>query len=260
MVKVSALVNTLNEAHNIERCLRSLQWCDEIIVVDMNSEDGTADIARGLGAKVIQTDMRPGFADPARNLGLDVATGDWMFQLDADEELSQACVPELLRLANEGRYALIKLPRRNLWWGKWLRHMAWPDYQPRFFRAGSLRYGSVIHYRDVAFHSLPTYLLPLREEYAITHYVVNNLDVIVERAVRYSIKEADWMINQEIHYSIWRHLRALAGTAYTYTFRYPFWKDQLRGFHAFSFFLLITHLNWVRLWERENEKPREIND
>ena len=83
-VTLSVIVITKNEAGAIARCLGSVAWADEIIVLDSHSDDGTADIARGLKARVETTVDWRGFG-PHKNRALGLATGDWVLSLDADE-------------------------------------------------------------------------------------------------------------------------------------------------------------------------------
>ena len=87
---LSVVVIARNEARVIARCLESVAWADEIIVLDAASTDGTADIARKLRAQVTTTAEWPGFG-PQKNRALDLATGDWVLSLDADEWIT----PEL---------------------------------------------------------------------------------------------------------------------------------------------------------------------
>lgn len=256
-IKISALVNTLNEADNIERCLRSLQWCDELIVVDMNSTDGTVNIAKSLGARVILTDLPHGNPDPARQMGIDACTGAWIFILDADEELPTEVIPFLRQIASEEQYHVVRMLIRDVWWGKRLLYMG-NNYVPRFFKAGALKYGGAIHGRGIVYDRSKAFTMPTNEQFAIAHYCVNSLDEIVERAVRYSRFEAEWMKENNCRYSFWRHLRALVGQVYLYSVKYHFWKDGIRGFFALTFLMLHSHLNWIRLWECEKQISGDI--
>ncbi|MBA3436329.1 MAG: glycosyltransferase, partial [Chloroflexi bacterium] len=83
--KISGIINTRNEAANIRYSVASLvSWCDEVIVMDQESDDGTAEIARAAGATVL-SHPHTGFVEPARAAAVDSATGDWLMILDADE-------------------------------------------------------------------------------------------------------------------------------------------------------------------------------
>ena len=89
MAKISAVINTLNEAKKIGRCLASLKgFANEVIVVDMMSTDSTRDIVKKYGAKVFKH-KRVGYVEPARNFAISKARYDWIIILDADEEIPE---------------------------------------------------------------------------------------------------------------------------------------------------------------------------
>lgn len=120
---ISAVVLTKNEEKNIEKCLENLSWCDEVIVVDDQSQDKTVDIAKKKGAKVYTHALEDDFA-LQRNFGLEKAKGDWVFFVDADEEVSQGLWYEIMERTNapfnmiEGFY----VKRIDTLWNKQLKH------------------------------------------------------------------------------------------------------------------------------------------
>lgn len=136
---ISAIVITKNEEANIARCLQSVQWADEIVVVDAESTDRTAEIARSLKAKVI---VRPweGFAKQKEFAFLQ-ASHEWIFSIDADEEVTDALKKEILATAAlpdaKNGY---EIPRKSFFLGKWIRYGGWyPGYQMRLFKASEAR-------------------------------------------------------------------------------------------------------------------------
>ena len=92
---LSVIVITYNEEKNIARCLQSVQFANEIIVVDSGSQDNTVALARSLGAKVIQTDW-PGYG-LQKQRSLDLATHEWVLSLDADEFLAENAQAQILK-------------------------------------------------------------------------------------------------------------------------------------------------------------------
>jgi glycosyltransferase involved in cell wall biosynthesis len=128
------VVVTLNEEERIRECLDSVAWADEIIVVDAESQDKTAAIARELTDHVIVRPW-PGFA-AQKNFGLGRASGEWVLSLDADETVSPALREEItVILAGGPAAAGYAVPRRNVFWGRWVRHGGlYPDWQVRLFR------------------------------------------------------------------------------------------------------------------------------
>src|SRR4051794_33088630 len=82
--RISVVICTYQEAENIRTAVTALAWCDEVIVVDQHSPDGTGAIARSLGARVV-TCERTGYVEAVRQVGIDAASGDWILIVDADE-------------------------------------------------------------------------------------------------------------------------------------------------------------------------------
>src|SRR5437868_3482373 len=132
-MKISVFINTLNEAKRIRACLESVAWADEIIVVDMHSEDGTMAIAREYTDKVFSFE-RTGYCEPARKFAAEKTTGDWILNIDADEIITAPLKRELLRIAQEGKYDAVYLPRKNYFWGEEMRHAGCGTLQDRPLR------------------------------------------------------------------------------------------------------------------------------
>lgn len=146
MNRLSVVVITKNEETNIDRCLRSVSWADELIVVDSYSTDRTTDIAREHGAKVVDIDWQ-GYG-PAKQRGVEASTGEWVLSLDADEEVSRELADEIRRLTpGDGSVAGYEMPRRTQFLGRWILHCGWyPDYLLRLFRRDRGRFtDAVVH-------------------------------------------------------------------------------------------------------------------
>lgn len=132
---ISACVITHNEESKIERCLKSIQWCHEIIVVDSFSGDRTVDICRRYTQRVYQHEWL-GYIGQ-RNLIREMANCPWVLFLDADEEISPALRSEIEQeLAEAGQgIAGYQFPRQVYYLGKWIRHGEWyPDIKLRLFK------------------------------------------------------------------------------------------------------------------------------
>jgi glycosyltransferase involved in cell wall biosynthesis len=131
--RVSAIVITLNEASHIRECLAALAWADEILVVDSGSTDGTPDIARLAGARVM-THEWPGYA-AQKDFAASQASHDWIVSVDADERVTPALAAEIRRtLESPGDHAGFRVPRITFHLGKWIRTTDWyPDYQLRVY-------------------------------------------------------------------------------------------------------------------------------
>ena len=141
--KLSVIVITRNEAQRLPTCLRSVAFADEIVVVDSGSTDGTPDLARHLGARVVETADWPGFG-AQKQRALDAASGDWVLSLDADEWLDEtlaAGVQDVVAGRGPVRADAWQVERLSAFCGQWMRAGSWfPDRLPRLFRRGSARF------------------------------------------------------------------------------------------------------------------------
>jgi len=131
---LSACVIARNECDRIGECLASLSFCEETLVVDAHSSDGTAELCRARGARVIERDW-PGFV-AQKDFAVRAAAHDWVLCIDADERISPELREEIeaLRAAGFGARAGYRVPRRSAYLGRWIRHGSWhPDRQLRLF-------------------------------------------------------------------------------------------------------------------------------
>src|SRR5690606_67187 len=150
-MQLSVIIITHNEAQNIAECLDSVPFADEWIVLDSGSTDGTQAIARGRGARVEVSEGWPGFG-PQKNAALDLAGGDWVLSLDADERVTPELAQEIQAvIANPQGLDAYDIPRLSSFCGKFLRHGWYPDRVLRLFRRGQARFSDDhVHERVLA--------------------------------------------------------------------------------------------------------------
>ena len=139
-MKISAYIIAYNEADKIRDCINSVLWADEIVVADSHSNDGTTEIAEKLGAKVFHIPFK-GYGD-LRNQAISNCHGDWIFSLDSDERCTEKVRDEILLLIKNAPLDIYRVPRKNFFMGKWIKHSGWyPNFrQPQLFRAGMMSY------------------------------------------------------------------------------------------------------------------------
>ena len=129
--RLAAVVITYNEERNIARCLESLKFCDEVIVVDSGSFDRTIEIAREYTSLVTLSSWR-GYA-AQKNYANSFTSADWILSIDADEEVSAELKEEILHvLSSHSNYVAFTLPRKTIHLGKWIRYGGW--YPNRLLR------------------------------------------------------------------------------------------------------------------------------
>jgi glycosyltransferase involved in cell wall biosynthesis len=181
-MKLSVVVITKNEEAVIGRCLQSVAWADERIVVDSGSTDRTVEICRSLGAQVHVTPDWPG-PGPQRNRAIDLSNGEWILALDADEWVPSALRDEIVALMQSTPEAVAyRMPRLSSYCGRYLRHGGWwPDRVSRLFRRGAARYGGgIVHDHLVVEGRLGTLREPLM------HEAFTDLDEVLSKLNSYS--------------------------------------------------------------------------
>lgn len=223
-MKISILILTYNEAVNLEGCLDSVSWSDDIVVLDSGSTDESVDIAKSRGATVL---TRP-FDNYAaqRNFGLaHDFKHDWVLMLDADERVSDEFVAELASFISidDNSVTLYRMRRKDMFMGRWLkRSSGYPTWFGRLFRKGAVRVEREIneeYYTDGEVGMLEGHLI---------HYPFNKgIAYWFERHNRYSSMEAKKIIEERSASIIWKDflssdpmLRRKAFKAFAY--RMPF--------------------------------------
>ncbi|EFK08349.1 glycosyltransferase, group 2 family protein [delta proteobacterium NaphS2] len=132
--QISACIICHNEEQTIERCLKSLKWVHDIVVVDSMSTDRTREIAKAYTDRIIKREW-PGYA-AQKNFALENAKTEWVLSLDADEAVSEGLRREILEeIAKADALDGYRIPRRSFYQGRWINHSGYyPDRQLRLFR------------------------------------------------------------------------------------------------------------------------------
>lgn len=186
-MKLSAVVVTQNEETNIARCLESVRFADEIVVVDAHSEDATVDIARRFGARIFLREW-DGFATQ-KQFAIDQARGEWVLLIDSDEEASEALAGEINRRLSGGvdeSVGAFRIPRSNFFLGKHIPYGPWSDdRQVRLFRRSRGRMTQRPVHEGI---ETDGELLDLAEP--LFHYTHQSLGESFQRLNRYTTLEA----------------------------------------------------------------------
>lgn len=259
MGKISAVINTRNEEKNIERCLKSVKWADEIIVVDMYSTDKTVEKAKKFGAKIFKHKLT-NYVEPARNFAISKATGDWILVLDADEEITPMLAKTLKQLAkNPEGVSFFRIPRKNIIFGKWIQHSHWwPDYNIRFFQNGKVKWSEKIH--SVPLTQGEGKDLEIKEENAIVHHHYQSISQYLERINRYTDIQAKELLESNYQFSWQDLLKKPTNEFLSRFFAAEGYKDGLHGLvlaglQAFSEFIL-----YLKIWEKGNFQKEDVKD
>jgi len=145
--KISAVIHTFNSEIFLKECLSHLQWCDEIVVVDMFSTDQTRTIAQAAKANIYLHE-NVGYADPARQFGLSKCSHDWILAIDSDEIVPEILAQKIQTFLKSPNADVVHLCFRNYFFGRELKGSGWSYrdlHVPRLFKKTSLNYGSAVH-------------------------------------------------------------------------------------------------------------------
>lgn len=185
---LSVIIIAKNEAAHIIGCLESVAFADEFIVVDSGSTDNTVALARDFGARVEVTPDWPGFG-PQKNRALDLATGDWVLSIDADERVTPELAREIQAVLAAPQSDAYEIARLSEFCGRFIRHSGWwPDYVLRLFKRGTARFtDAAVHERVVPQGQA------LRLQGHFEHHPYPNLDALVNKINRYSSDAAAMM-------------------------------------------------------------------
>ena len=177
---LSAVLITRNAASVLEACLDSLAFADEILVVDSSSTDGTVDLARRKGARVVQKEWL-GFG-LQKQFAIEQASHDWVLCLDADERVSPELARSIERALAAPASPVYRMARRNRFLGRWLSHgEGYPDWSPRLFNRMNARWSDDLVHEKVLFAVTPGTL-----EGDLMHDSADDLATYLERQNRYT--------------------------------------------------------------------------
>lgn len=244
-VPVSILVPIKNEAANLERCLRSVQWADEIFVVDSQSTDGSQELAESLGAKVVQFHYEGGWPKK-KNWSLENLPfrNEWVFILDADEVLPPEAGEEFARLIAAPEADGYWINRRFMFIGKWLQHAYYPNWNLRLFRHRLGRYEKLTavdtHSGDNEVHEhIIVNGTTARMKAEMEHYAFPTIDIFVEKHNRYS--------NWEAHVAVDRYLnRSSAKLQHSHTGM----RRKLKEWSKNMPFRSLLRFLYVYVWQK----------
>jgi glycosyltransferase involved in cell wall biosynthesis len=253
-VRLSVVIVAFNEEDRLPACLESVRWADEVIVVDSHSTDGTREVARRFGARVIERDW-PGYV-AQKNFALEQAQGEWILSLDADEAVSPELAQEIHRVLADPPAGVVafSMPRKTWYLGRWILHGGWyPDRKVRLVRRGCARWeGDDPHDRLVP--NGPT--APLRGD--IYHRTYRNFghqiqiidrfsEVVVGRYLeKYRRFRRGWIVPLMVLHPPWKFFECYV------------WKggflDGVPGFVIAMASAFYVFAKYAKAWERRNTR------
>jgi glycosyltransferase involved in cell wall biosynthesis len=243
-VPVSVYVLTYNNRRTIERCLRSLGWVEELVVVDSLSTDGTYEISKQYTDKVYQrkwTDHRDQYqyaADHTRN--------DWIMFVDADEEIPPELAEEIRRELEKGARGLdgFIVYRSTYYLGKWIRYGGWyPDYEIRLYRRDKGRWEGGLHAKVVVDGKVGA----LRNHYL--HFTYRDISDQIQTIDRYSRMAVEDLLRDGKKFSLFN---LLLHPPFRFIKEYLFkagFRDGLPGLIIIVSTMFYVFIKYAKLWE-----------
>ena len=253
---ISVVITTYNSESKIVDCIKSVNFADEVIVVDGSSSDNTPKLAKDNGAKLVKRPNNP-MLNKNKNFGFSQARNEWVLSLDSDERVTPELKEEILGVVkdkNEKNGYFV--PRKNIIFGKWIEHTGWyPDYQLRLFKKGKGKFAEK-HVHE---------LLEVDGEighlsHPFLHYNYDSVSQFLDKTFKiYTISEAENLINNGYQAEL---VDAIRMPAKEFLNRYFFGKGFLDGSHGLILSLLMAFYHLVvflRVWEAQGYKDTEEN-
>ncbi len=244
---LSVIIITKNEEQHIQRCLESVSWADEIIVLDSGSQDNTVSLAKAYTAQVFSTDW-PGFG-LQKQRALEKAQHDWVFSIDADEYVSAELRAQLQQAMVEAKFDGFEIPRLSSYCGRDIKHGGWwPDYVLRLFKREKGHFSpELVHERVELTGSIGQLTEPLLHEAFVSPeevlHKINSYSTLGARKLHAEGKKV--FITHALFKGVWTFIR-------TYFLKASF----LDGQHG----LLLAISNaegafykYVKLWALQND-------
>lgn len=254
MATISVVVSVWNEEKHLSRCLKSVSWANEIIVVNNSSTDKTKEIAEKFTNKVFD---RPNnlMLNLNKNFGFTKATGDYILNLDGDEEIQDELGKEILSVVGvkdgpDGYW----IARKNIIFGKWIRHgIWWPDRQIRLFKRGKGKFPCVhIHEYIKVDGRVGTLAAPY------IHYNYESIHQYLVKIDRASTSEA--LSLEEMKYQVmWYDAIRFPVSDFIKIYFAEFgYRDGLHGLVLALLQSFYSFCTFAKVWEKQKFEEKDV--
>ena len=256
---ISVCIVCRNEADKLEACLESVDWADEVLVMDLQSADGSAAVAERRGATVVSREPIP-IVEPLRNELASRARGEWILALDPDERVSPGLAEELRRVAARDDVDLVEIPFTHWDFGYPPSHRLHRyDPKPRFYRRERVSWPAEPN-------KLPTvppqrlHRLPDRDELVVVHDRNRTVAEAIDRALRYAPAEAQARIDAGETFTARRMLRRLAQKTRRQFVDGRAFDDGVPGVVRAATLVAFDFYVWAAFWQMSGAKRTPDDD
>ena len=246
--KLSVVILTLNSSKKIRKCLESVKWADEIVIIDGGSVDETLRICREYTDKIYVRPYAEDFSEE-RNFGTQVCSGDWILQLDSDEVVEFDFREKILEiLEKDPPFYAYKFLRKNYFLGHFMKHGGWLHHSLHFFRKGYAYYKGKIHETLIVKDNKIGIL-----NVGVRHYPFDSIREFIERQNRYTTLQAQRIYDEQgllpesfVKYQI--KIRTLK-LFFKMFFKKKGYREGIYGLVFTGLFCMVHFLKWAKYWE-----------
>jgi len=256
---ISVCVVCRNEADKLEACLDSAAWADEILVIDLQSADGSAAVAKRHGATVVTREPFP-IVEPLRNELAARARGDWILALDPDERISPGLAEELRRVASRDDVDLVEIPFQHWDFGHPPTHRLHRyDPKPRFYRRERVAWpdepNTLPRVAPERVHRLPD-----RDDLVIVHDRNRTVAEAIDRALRYAPAEARARIDAGETFTARAMFRRLAQKSRRQFLDARAFDDGVPGIVRAATLVAFDFYVWAAFWQLSGARRTPEDD
>lgn len=251
--RISAAIVTYNEGYLLTECLQSIQWVDEIVVVDLGSTDNTLEVARQFTERIVFHEHVP-YADIVRNFSFEQTMSEWILLLDPDERVS----PQLARyiqeiISSDCKYEALELPFITYYFGKPILHSGYGiDYIPRVFRRDTIVWKPEVHFRPT--FQGEVFRIPYQPALnnAVQHVNYTTVTQFIEKMNRYTSSEARKVYNSGKRFRWYKPFSYSIHEFFNRFLRLQGYKDGIYGFIVSLLFVVYWLVVALKLWELDH--------
>jgi glycosyltransferase involved in cell wall biosynthesis len=257
--KISVCIVCRNEADKLGPCLESVAWSEDVIVMDLESTDGSAELAQEHGARVVVGEPVP-IVEMIRNEVASHARHDWILVLDPDERITPGLAEELRRVSARSEIHAVVIPRMNYDFG-YPPSSPLQRYEPqlRMYRRSQVEWPEIPN-------ALPkvaddhVHRIPARDELVMVHERSRNIPEVVDRVMRYAPLQAQSMIDRGEVFSARRMIGDLGEITYRHFILGRAWRDGVPGLIRAGVLVAFKFYIWAAFWQQSGGERTKVDD
>lgn len=241
-MKLSALIITRNEEDNIQGCLESVRFADDIVIVDAFSTDQTVELCRAYTDRIYQREWDN--YSSQKNYGHTMCHHDWILSIDADERITPPLIAAIGQAIEQSEAVAYTIPIRDWMFGRWIEHGSWPRQQHvRLYRKAHATWVSTVHEKLIVDGPIGRLSQPL------LHFSHTSIARFISKLNQYTDAEAKQWFEHGVRKSWPVIILSSLRMFWLQYFYYQGWRDQGHGFILAVLMAVYHFVARVKLWE-----------